>query len=96
MPASKALHPDILKRFCGRLPGPAPALVTVLRDGAGNIGGYTHTLQIADSPIYYLDAQGQDYAMFHIFGSDEEKARNQPLIDKLRKAYPSEESLSCP
>ena len=96
MAPSKSVHPDIIKRFCGQPPGPAPIIVKILKDSAGYIGGYTHTLQIPDSPIYYLDGKGMDYAMFHIFGSDEEKAKNKPLIDKLRKAYPLEEPLSCP
>lgn len=96
MAPSTTPHPEILKRFCGQPPGPAPVIVKVLKDSAGHIGGYMHTVQIMDSPIYYLDAQGRDYAMFHIFGPDEEKARNKPLIDKLRAAYPVEEPLVCP
>jgi len=96
MAPSNTVSPDVLKRFCGQSPGPAPVIVKVLKDSAGRIGGYMHAMQIPDSPIYYLDAQGQDYAMFHIFGSDQEKAKNQPLIDKLRKAFPFEEPLACP
>lgn len=92
----KLVHPAVIARFCGQPPGPAPVIVKVLKDGEGNIGGYTHTLQIMDSPIYYLDAEGKSYAMFHIFGSEEEKAKNAPLIDKLRAAYPVEERLACP
>jgi hypothetical protein len=34
--------------------------------------------------------------MFHIFGSDQQKAKNQPLIDKLLRAYPLQEDLACP
>ncbi len=96
MAPSKTVSPDILKRFCGQPPGPAPVIVKVLKDSAGLIGGYMHAMQIPDSPIYYLDAQGRDYALFHIFGSDAEKAKNKPLIDALRKAYPVEEPLACP
>jgi hypothetical protein len=96
MASTKTVHPDVLKRFCGQPPGPAPERVRVLKDSAGNIGGYLHVVQIPDSPIYYLDAEGRDYALFHIYGTDEEKAKNQPLIDKLRKAYPIEEPLNCP
>lgn len=92
----KTVHPDVVAQFCGQPPGPAPMIVKVLKDSAGNIGGYTHTMQIMDSPIIYLDAGGKEYAMFHIFGSDEEKAKNKPLIDKLRAAYPVEEPLICP
>ena len=94
--ASKTVHPDVLARFCGQPPGPAPLVVKVLKDSAGNIGGYTHTVQIMDSPVYYLDSEGKDVALFHIFGSDAEKAKNRPIIDGIRKAYPVEEPLSCP
>lgn len=96
MAASKSAHPEAVLRLCAEAAGPAPVLVKALKDSAGRIGGYTHTVRIPDSPIYYLDAEGRDYAMFHIFGTDEEKAKNQPLIDKLRKAYPLEEPLACP
>jgi hypothetical protein len=96
MSASKTVHPDIIKRFCGQPPGPAPMIVRVLKDSAGHIGGYTHAMGIVDSPITYLDPLGNEVAVFHIFGSDQEKAANQPVIDKLRKAYPVEEALVCP
>lgn len=92
----KTIHPKVVAQFCGQPPGPAPLIVKVLKDSAGNIGGYTHTLQIMDSPIFYLDKEGKDYAMFHIFGSDAEKAKNTPLIEKLRAAYPVEAPMICP
>jgi hypothetical protein len=93
---AKTVHPDIVKRFCGQQEGPVPSLVKVLKDSSGDIGGYTHTLQVPDSPIYYLDRQGKDVAMFHIFGPDAEKEKNQPIIDDMRKAYPIETPLACP
>ena len=96
MASSKTVHPDVLKRFCGQPEGPAPVRVKVLKDGAGNIGGYQWVVGIPDTPIYYLDAQGKDYAVFHIFGTDAEKAHNQPLIDSLTQAYPIQEPLACP
>lgn len=96
MAPSKTIHPDVITRFCGIAPGPAPLSVKVLKDSAGFIGGYTYTRLIRDSPIYYLDAEGQPYAMFHIYGPAEEKAKNTPLIDTLREAYPIEEPLPCP
>lgn len=94
--STRTVHPDVVKRFCGQPEGPAPVRVKVLKDSAGNIGGYQWVVGIPDTPVYYLDAQGKDYAVFHIFGTDAEKARNQPLIDTLRKAYPIEEPLACP
>lgn len=94
--SAKTVHPDVIKRFCGQPEGPAPVRVKVLKDSAGNIGGYQWVMGMPDTPIYYLDADGKDYAFFHIFGSDEEKAHNQPLIDSLTKAYPIQEPLACP
>jgi hypothetical protein len=98
MPASdpKTVHPSVLARFCNQPEGPQPTFITVLKDSSGHIGGYVHGARVVDSPVFYLDKEGKDYAMFHIFGSDEEKAKNQPLIDALRKAYPVESPLMCP
>ena len=88
--------PEILTRFCPTAAGPAPEGITVLRDASGQIGGYVYSGPIRDSPVSYLDAQGVQLAMFHIFGSDEEKKRNAPIIDALRAAYPLQAPLSCP
>jgi len=88
--------PEILARFCPTAAGPAPAGITVLRDASGKIGGYVYSGPIMDSPVSYLDAQGVQVAMFHIFGSDEEKKRNAPIIEALRAAYPLQAPLSCP
>lgn len=93
---SRILSPDILSRFCGKPAGPAPTVIKVLKDSAGNIGGYSHQVLIRDSPIYYLDCEGKSLAMFHIFGSDEEKRKNAPIIEQLRKAFPLEEALVGP
>jgi hypothetical protein len=93
---AKAPHPSVIARFCNQPEGPEPTFITVLKDSSGNIGGYVHGARVVDSPVFYLDKDGKDYAMFHIFGPDEEKAKNQPLIDALRKAYPVEAPLNCP
>jgi len=50
---------------------------------------------IMDSPISYLSPTGEQVAMFHIFGSDEEKKRNAPIIEALRQAYPVQTALDC-
>lgn len=92
----KAAHPSVIARFCNQPEGPEPTFITVLKDSSGNIGGYVHGARVVDSPVFYLDKDGRDYAMFHIFGSDGEKAKNQPLIDALRKAYPVEAPWDCP
>jgi hypothetical protein len=91
----KTIPPEILALFCGQPSGPAPTVVKVHKDSAGNIGGYSHKLLIMDSPIFYLDSAGNPLATFHIFGSDAEKKKNQPHIDALLKAFPVEEELSA-
>lgn len=68
----------------------------VMRDASDTIGGYVYSSGIMDSPVAYLDPAGKQVAMFHIFGSDEEKAHNAPIIDALRTAYPKQAPLSCP
>jgi hypothetical protein len=98
MPVSdaKTVHPSVIARFCNQPEGPEPVFIVVLKDSSGNIGGYMHGARVVDSPVFYMDKEGKDYAMFHIFGSEEEKAKNQPLIDALRKAFPVESPLVCP
>jgi hypothetical protein len=86
----------MLARFCPTAPGPMSPVITVMRDASGKIGGYVHQMPIMDSPISYLDAQGAQVARFHIFGSDEEKKHNEPIIDALRAAYPVQAPLECP
>lgn len=93
---SKTVSPEVQARYCNAPKGPAPTQTKVLRDSAGNIGGYVHQVLIRDSPIYYLDCDGKPLALFHIFGSDEEKKKNTPIIDALRQAFPVEEALPCP
>lgn len=91
---SKTPDPDVIAHYCA--PGPEPVALTAMKDSAGNIGGYIFRRLIMDSPVFYLDAKGKDVAMFHIFGSPEEKQKNGPLIDALRAAYPIEENIPCP
>lgn len=93
---SKTPDSVIFARYCNVDPGPAPISVTVMRDSAGHIGGYIYKRLILDSPISYLDPKGNEVAMFHVFGSPEEKAKNAPIIDSLRAGYPLEAELACP
>lgn len=69
--------------------------VTVLKNPEGLIGGYVLQPAIRDSPIPYLDSNGEKIASFHIFGSDEEKANAMEIIDPLTTEFPIEELLSC-
>ncbi len=48
-----------------------------------------------DSPIPYLDSNGKHLAMFHIFGSIDEKKKASSVIDQLRSQFPVEERLDC-
>ena len=90
---SKTPDPTVLSQYC--VPGPAPVSLTAMRDSAGYIGAYVFKRLILDSPISYLDPQGKEVAMFHIFGSPEEKKKNAPIIDTLRAAYPVETPVDC-
>jgi len=86
---------SIIERFCKPQSGPVAETVTVLRNAAGNIGGYVLVRSVMDSPVFYLDPQGEQLALFHIFGSDQEKHKNAPIIDALRAGYPLESALQC-
>jgi hypothetical protein len=70
--------------------------VTILKNAEGYIGGYVVTPPIADSPVSYLNADGNFLTSFHIFASDEEKKTASLIIEKLRKSYPKEEPFICP
>ena len=87
----------IVERYCNGEPaGPGRESVTVMRDASGKIGGYVYSSGIMDSPVVYLNPEGEQVAMFHIFGSDEEKQRDTPIIEALRQAYPEQTALECP
>ena len=68
--------------------------VIVLKNSKGLIGGYILQPSIPDSPIPYLDSNGNILTSFHIFGTDEEKSKAQSIIEKLRKEFPLEEPLN--
>ena len=93
---TRVVDPELSARFCGRAPGPARITVQVLKDSAGNIGGYSEHTSVLDSPIQYLDREGKPLALFHIFGSAEERRKNAPIIAALTRAFPIEEPLVCP
>lgn len=69
--------------------------VKVLKNVAGDIGGYVLLPPIRDSLIPYLDAEGDALASFHIFASDEEKRKAMAIITPLRRQFPVEETLDC-
>jgi hypothetical protein len=48
-----------------------------------------------DSPIPFLDSNGNIIAMFHIFDSPEKKKEASTIIDQLRMKFPTEERLDC-
>jgi len=69
--------------------------LVVLKNSAGLIGGYVLIPAIMDSPIPYLDSNGRHIAMFHIFGSKEEKKKASAIVDQLKSQFPVEERLDC-
>ena len=99
MKDKKTVPQEIVNRFCespvtqGGSPEWNP--VTIFKDREGNIGGYAAQRTIGDSPIYYFDAEGKGIATFHIFGLDEEKAKADEIIKKLKAQFPVQETLDC-
>lgn len=93
--APLSTKPDsaVIANYC--TPGPAAPSLTAMKDSSGHIGGYIFNRAILDSPVFYLDHQGRQVAMFHIFGSPEEKRQNEPIIEALRTAFPVEEPIPC-
>ena len=90
-PTSQQISQEIVTATCN---APYRGLV-VLRNSAGLIGGYVRIPAIMDSPIPYLDSNGKHLAMFHIFGSMEEKKKASSVIDQLRSQFPVEERVDC-
>ena len=90
-PTSPQLSQEVVSATCN---APYRGLV-VLKNAAGLIGGYVRIPAIMDSPIPYLDSNGKHLAMFHIFGSMDEKKKASGIIDRLKANFPVEERLDC-
>jgi hypothetical protein len=69
--------------------------ITAYRDAAGRVGGYALLPAIPDSPIPYLDCDGNQLTSFHIFGSDAEKAQASRIIGALTKQFSVVEHVEC-
>ncbi len=94
MNLSKTITPKIIKEYCPL--NKDGQTVTVLKDAAGFIGGYMITIPIGDTPVTYLDIEGEFLTSFYIFGTDEEKEKASKIIDSLLKRFPIIEPLACP
>lgn len=90
-PTSTQISQEIVSATCN---APYRGLV-VLKNSAGLIGGYVRIPALMDSPIPYLDSNGRHVAMFHIFGSMEEKKKASGIVDQLMLQFPVEERLDC-
>lgn len=91
LPTSTQVSQEVVTATCN---APYSGLV-VLKNSAGLIGGYVRMPMIRDSPIPYLDSNGKLLAMFHIFGSMDEKRKASSIIDHLKSQFPIEERLDC-
>lgn len=69
--------------------------VTVLKNSQGLIGGYVLRPSVMDSPIPYLDCNGNSLTMFHIFDSNGNKENAMKIIEPLLKEFPIQEPLDC-
>ena len=67
--------------------------VFILKNEDGLIGGYVLQPKKMDAPIPYLDCHGESLAMFHIFGSAEEKEQAEAILGPFREQFPIEEPL---
>lgn len=90
---SKTINEKIIQEYCP--PNDGGRKVTVLKDSEGFIGGYVVNLPVGDTPISYLDADGNFLTFFHIFGSNAEKKEANKIINDLKNRFPIEESLIC-
>ena len=91
---SKLISESIIKQFCSAS-GDGREVI-ILRNGKGDIGGYKINMPVGDTPIPYLDVNGEQIASFHIFDTDENKAAASKIISQLTSEFPVEEPLKCP
>ena len=91
-PASSNVSPRILSNYCKDTPFRG---VVILKNSNGLIGGYVLVPAIMDSPIPYLDSNGNGLALFHIFDPAEKKKEASAIIDQLRMQFPIEAPLDC-
>jgi len=91
-PSENVIHPEILGRYCHE---PYHYSVTVLRNDAGQIGGYRVTETVTDSPVRYFDAHVHRVGTFHVLDSPEENAKSKAAIDDLLKHFPVQQPLDC-
>jgi hypothetical protein len=87
-PTSSEVNPEIIRNYCQ---ANSFYKVIILKNSRGQIGGYVLQPAVMDSPIPYLDCQGKQIAVFHIFGTDAEKAKANSVIEPLLKAFPVQE-----
>ena len=85
------VEPTILQSYCNN----TFYKVIILKDSKGRIGGYVLQPAIMDSPIPYLDCHGNTLTAFHIFDSDEDKAKAMRIITPLTEQFPVQAPLDC-
>ena len=91
---SKVVSDKVISQYCPT--ANSGIKVSVLKNSKGEIGGYKINMPVDDTPIPYLDANGQQIASFHIFDTDENKAAASKIISQLTSEFPVEEPLKCP
>jgi hypothetical protein len=106
---SKMVSTKVLLGYCPQPGSPQPIAdktVTVMKDANGNIGGYVVTIldldsgvqqkPLLDSPVTYLDTDGNELTVSHIFNTPLQQTQAEKIIESLRKQFPIEEPLRCP
>jgi len=90
-PTSRKVSQQVIQQYCEN----SFFTVRVLKNAKGLIEGYVLQPSIGDSPISYLDCNGDFLTSFYIFGANSEKANAMKIIDPLREEFPIEEPLDC-
>lgn len=92
---SKDISPAIRQKYLKGEEGKIGFIVYALKDAAGNIGAYTVNRQIpGDSPVTYLDIDGNFLASFHIFSKHDDQDKYDKIIKRLKERFPVTERLN--
>ena len=73
-----------------------PPILHVFASETGEVGGYSVSAPIMDSPVTYYRPDGQPVGSFHIFATAEENAAARPIIDALSLRFPVQQTVVCP
>lgn len=91
---SKIINQKIIEEYCSLRHRPAQFIVKVHKDRTGAIGAYSVTSEIIDSPITYLDVNGNVIAEFHLLSKCEKEKEYKKIIAEIHRRFPVEEFIT--